>query len=128
MREAPVILASPRFHLELLTKAIPSSLSLSRGLAMDRVQMILLGLPLFLFCSDLLNLFTVPPPKPSGHQHHHHHHHGHHPQQPPVQQNLEFPIQKSVGAGGIGYGNTININFCSSCSYRFFLFSFNSWP
>ena len=33
-------------------------------IAMDRAQLILLGLPIFLFCSDLFNLFTPPPPKP----------------------------------------------------------------
>lgn len=38
-------------------------------------------------------------------------------------------LQKIVG--GIGYGSTVNINFCASCSYRyglcrcFFLFGFN---
>ncbi|XP_043723962.1 selT-like protein isoform X1 [Telopea speciosissima] len=81
---------------------------------MDRVQMLLVGLPVFLFCSDILNLFTLsPPPKPS---HQHHQHHPHHPQ-PVVQPTPDFPSQKTVGGGGIGYGNTINIGFCSSCSY-----------
>ncbi|WZY81072.1 hypothetical protein YC2023_027456 [Brassica napus] len=31
---------------------------------MDRAQLILLGLPIFLFCSDLFNLFTPPPHRP----------------------------------------------------------------
>ncbi|KAF8396948.1 hypothetical protein HHK36_018584 [Tetracentron sinense] len=82
---------------------------------MDRVQLLLLGLPLFLFCSDLINLFTPPPPKPS---HHHHHHHHHHESQPVVHQTLDFPPEKTGGDGGIGIGTTVNINFCSSCSYR----------
>ncbi|RVW75192.1 hypothetical protein CK203_061766 [Vitis vinifera] len=39
---------------------------------------------------------------------------------------LDFPTQKESGIGGIGFGNTVNINFCSSCSYRFWL-SFYIW-
>ncbi|KAI3893140.1 hypothetical protein MKX03_020165 [Papaver bracteatum] len=82
---------------------------------MDRVQLILIGLPLFLFCSDILNLFSPPPPskpipaKPIHHQHQQQ-------QYPPIQQTLDLPTQ-TIG-GGVGYGNTITINFCSSCSYR----------
>ncbi|KAF5200215.1 Selt-like protein [Thalictrum thalictroides] len=85
---------------------------------MDRVQILLLGLPLFLFFSDILTLFTpLPPPPPNSS---HHHHHNHNPPKPHLQQQtLDFPtqIQKS-SSGGVGYGNTVNINFCSSCSYR----------
>ncbi|WCJ28041.1 Selenoprotein Rdx type [Euphorbia peplus] len=94
---------------------------------MDRSQILLLGLPIFLFFSDVLNLFSLsPPPKPS-HDHHHHHHTpvnhvqsnpNHQQQEPP----LQFPVQKTSsligGVGGIGIGNTINIDFCASCSYR----------
>ncbi|MCL7025951.1 hypothetical protein MKW94_022273 [Papaver nudicaule] len=77
---------------------------------MDRVQLLLIGLPLFLFCSDILNLFSPPPPsKPLPAKPIHQH--------PPIQQTLDLPIQQSIG-GGVGYGNTITINFCSSCSYR----------
>ncbi|XP_075510254.1 selT-like protein isoform X1 [Primulina tabacum] len=80
---------------------------------MDRTQLLLVGLPLFLFCSDIIQLFAPPPPKPAPHRH---------PsdsrpliqQQPPP---LEFPIQVQKD-GGIGYGNTVSIDFCSSCSYR----------
>ncbi|XP_042513499.1 selT-like protein [Macadamia integrifolia] len=82
---------------------------------MYRVQMLLVGLPVFLFCSDLLNLFALSPPKPS-HPHPHHHHH-HHPPQQEVRSTPDFSTQKTGSAGGIGYGNTINIRFCSSCSY-----------
>ncbi|KAK9159095.1 hypothetical protein Scep_005669 [Stephania cephalantha] len=44
---------------------------------MERAQLLLLGLPIFLFCTDLLNLFSAPPPsKPSSAaaaaSHHHH--------------------------------------------------------
>ncbi|PPS00798.1 hypothetical protein GOBAR_AA19854 [Gossypium barbadense] len=56
--------------------------------SMDRAQLLLVGLPLFLFATDLLSLFTPPPPK------------------------------KPSASGGIGYGSTVNINFCASCSYR----------
>ncbi|KAI8557032.1 hypothetical protein RHMOL_Rhmol05G0302600 [Rhododendron molle] len=92
---------------------------------MDRAQIVLLGLPLFLFCSDIFNLFlsTPPPPPPKPDHPHHHHPHPHHHDhltnpQPDVQQTLDFPTQKSSGIGAIGVGNTVNINFCSSCSYR----------
>ncbi|KAI3474217.1 hypothetical protein Pfo_029005 [Paulownia fortunei] len=84
---------------------------------MDRAQLLLVGLPLFLFCSDIFHLFSPPPSKPAAH-HHHHHHHRHQPDsQPLIQQqqpSLEFPTQK---ASGIGFGNTVSIDFCSSCSY-----------
>ncbi|KAI9091610.1 hypothetical protein K1719_028053 [Acacia pycnantha] len=86
---------------------------------MDRAQLLLLGLPLFLFCSDLISLFSPPPPKPP-HGHHHHH------QPPPQSQqrtvvdpgNIELPSEKLSGLGGVGLGNTVQINFCASCSYR----------
>jgi selT/selW/selH-like putative selenoprotein len=92
---------------------------------MDRAQILLVGLPLFLFCSDIFNLFiSSPPPPPPKHDHHpHHHHHHHHDDhrttpEPFVQETLDFPTQKSSGIGAIGVGNTVNINFCSSCSYK----------
>ncbi|KAL0309976.1 UNVERIFIED_CONTAM: SelT-like protein [Sesamum radiatum] len=79
---------------------------------MDRTQLLLVGLPLFLFFSDIFNLFSPPPSKPAAHHHHQ-------PvSQPLVQQqqpSLEFPAQKATG---IGFGNTVSIDFCSSCSYR----------
>ncbi|KAG5069125.1 hypothetical protein JHK85_001502 [Glycine max] len=59
---------------------------------MDRNQILLVGLPIFLFFSDILNLFSPqPPPKPT-----HHHHLPIHPKphpQPHLQQPLEFPAQ-----------------------------------
>ncbi|KAG6744254.1 hypothetical protein POTOM_052968 [Populus tomentosa] len=90
---------------------------------MDRSQILLLGLPIFLFCSDILNLFTTsPPPKPTPNDHHNIHQFQTKPQQVLQQQPLQFPTQKSStivgGLGNIGFGNVININFCVSCSYR----------
>lgn len=121
--------------------------------AMDRAQLLLVGLPLFLLCSDLFSLFTSspPPPKPS---HHHHHHH----QQPVINPvTTPFPSDSEVifysfnqftssllyfhhhnmsnyysvfvwsqklatNIGGAGFGNTVNINFCSSCSYKYVIY------
>ncbi|XP_061358452.1 selT-like protein isoform X2 [Gastrolobium bilobum] len=87
---------------------------------MDRTQILLVGLPIFLFFSDIINLFAPPPdsPKPT-HQHQHHHHHSIQPNpqsQPHLQQPLEFPKQSGIGL--IGVGNTVNIDFCTSCSYK----------
>ncbi|KAG6430703.1 hypothetical protein SASPL_108775 [Salvia splendens] len=77
---------------------------------MDRAQLLLVGLPLFLFCSDIFSLFSPAPVKPAAP----HNHHLHADSQPLIQP-LEFPTQKP---SGIGYGNTVSIDFCSSCSYR----------
>ncbi|KAL4610147.1 hypothetical protein ACB092_08G030900 [Castanea dentata] len=87
---------------------------------MDRAQLVLLGLPLFLLFSDIVSLFTPSPPKPNPHSHHHHHHHHQQPPPPTItKDNLDFPSQtQPTGVGGIGIGNTVNINFCASCSYR----------
>uniref|UniRef100_A0A3Q7HVW4 SelT-like protein n=1 Tax=Solanum lycopersicum TaxID=4081 RepID=A0A3Q7HVW4_SOLLC len=94
----------------------PQPLSVCVNLvAMDRTQLLLVGLPLFLFISDLFQLFTPPPQKPNSDHHHHHH------QPPPLiqqPQTLEFPTQKTGGIGAVGIGNTVTIDFCSSCSYR----------
>ncbi|XP_061347172.1 selT-like protein isoform X2 [Gastrolobium bilobum] len=81
---------------------------------MDRAQFLMLGLPLFLLCSDLLSLFTSspPPPKPSPTRHHH--------LQPVVDPvAIEFPSEKPTSnIGGVALDNTVNINYCSSCSYK----------
>lgn len=86
---------------------------------MDRAQLLLVGLPLFLFCSDIVSLFSPQPAKPATIPHHHHHHHlSNSPpliQQQQQRSSLEFPSQKSSGSG---VGNTVKIDFCSSCSYR----------
>ncbi|XP_017983196.1 PREDICTED: selT-like protein [Theobroma cacao] len=80
---------------------------------MDRAQLLLLGLPLVLFVSDLFSLFTPPPPKPPSHHHHHSQ-----PKPPLIDETLDIPLRKPSALGGIGYGSTVNINFCASCSYR----------
>ncbi|XP_068309580.1 selT-like protein isoform X2 [Pyrus communis] len=86
---------------------------------MDRAQLVLLGLPLFLFCTDLLNFFTPPPPPPHKPPHHHHPHLQHQHQPPPVaKETLEFPSQKPSAFGAIGVGSTVKISFCTSCSYK----------
>ncbi|KAL3826119.1 hypothetical protein ACJIZ3_022148 [Penstemon smallii] len=82
---------------------------------MDRAQILLVGLPLFLFFSDVFHLFSPPPPKPATTHPHHHQ-----PNLQPITQqqqqpSLEFPAQKTTG---IGFGNTVSIDFCSSCSYK----------
>lgn len=82
---------------------------------MDRAQLLLVGLPLFLFCSDVFNLFA-PAPAPPKHAAHRHHIP---PQTASIQQPLDFPTQKATDfGGGIGLGNTVQIDFCASCSYR----------
>ncbi|KAG2333323.1 hypothetical protein Bca52824_004503 [Brassica carinata] len=86
-------------------------------MAMDRAQLILLGLPIFLFCSDLFNLFTPPPPKPPHHRPHQPPPHVPH-QQRVIPETLDFPSQKASGLGSVGYGNTVEINFCVSCSFK----------
>ncbi|KAM7531996.1 hypothetical protein LguiB_035406 [Lonicera macranthoides] len=77
---------------------------------MDRVQFLLVGLPLFLLGSDLFHLFEPPLPKPPHHQ-------------PLIQTKtptLDFPMQRASDlGGGIGIGNTVRIHYCSSCSFNF---------
>ncbi|XP_057741796.1 selT-like protein [Arachis stenosperma] len=91
---------------------------------MDRTQILLVGLPIFLFFSDVFNLFSPPPPsKPTPHHHHHHHPPSTQPNNPQTTTHiqeplLEFPTQKQSGIGPIGVGNTVNIDFCTSCSYK----------
>ncbi|PON51138.1 Selenoprotein T [Parasponia andersonii] len=88
---------------------------------MDRTQLLLIGLPIFLFCTDIVGLFTPTPPKPSHHGHHQPHHQSK-SQQRLLQEPLPFPTQNQKNSisniGGIGLGNTVNIDFCTSCSYR----------
>ncbi|KAF4379118.1 hypothetical protein CsatB_000433 [Cannabis sativa] len=87
---------------------------------MDRTQLLLVGLPIFLLCTDVVNLFTPAPPKPQSQ-----------PQTQPrhdqfqstlLQEPLPFPNPTHqnpiTSIGGNGVGTTVNINFCTSCSYR----------
>ncbi|KAF7845350.1 selT-like protein [Senna tora] len=83
---------------------------------MDGSQILLVSLLIIIFCTDVVNLFSPPPHKPTSHQH---------PLLPPkpqshLHQPLEFPTQKqsTIVPPPIGIGNTVNIDFCSSCSYR----------
>ncbi|XP_075637715.1 selT-like protein [Castanea sativa] len=87
---------------------------------MDRAQLFLLGIPMFLFCTDIVNLFIPPPPKVPTPNQFHYKPPKPIPQQPILNQPLDFPTQKPSGivGGGIGLGSTVYINFCSSCSYR----------
>ncbi|KAJ6844473.1 selT-like protein [Iris pallida] len=80
---------------------------------MDRLQILLLGFPLFLFCSDLITLFSPRPPPPPKPFSSHNHHHQPPQQQPAVQQAPDFSA-----AQGSAYGNTVELKFCASCSYR----------
>ncbi|CAL9197618.1 unnamed protein product [Musa hybrid cultivar] len=93
---------------------------------MDRVQLLLLGFPVFLFFSDLVNLFSTSPPppplKPSPRLHHPHPHPHPHPQphsSPSHHQTADFPTTpQNPEVGGLGYGTTVELKFCVSCSYR----------
>ncbi|RLM92571.1 selT-like protein [Panicum miliaceum] len=75
---------------------------------MDRVQLVLMGLPILLFCSDVVTLFApLPPaaPTPS-------------PATPPPP---TLPRRRSVSepqVDGPGSGTTVDLKFCASCSYR----------
>ncbi|CAI9287366.1 unnamed protein product [Lactuca saligna] len=88
-------------------------------MALDKAQLLLVGLPLFLFCSDVFNLFAPAPAKPADHHHHVPPQKTQQFQTASIQQPLDFPTQKASGfGGGIGLGNTVQIDFCASCSYR----------
>ncbi|XP_062095142.1 selT-like protein [Humulus lupulus] len=93
---------------------------------MDRTQLLLVGLPIFLLCTDIVNLFTPAPPKPPSHPqpqpHHDQFQSKSQPQQHLLQEPLPFPNpihQNPISnIGGNGVGATVIINFCTSCSYR----------
>ncbi|KAF8716912.1 hypothetical protein HU200_026013 [Digitaria exilis] len=83
---------------------------------MDRVQLVLLGLPILLFCSDVVTLFApLPPaaPKP-GHQSR--------PAtdafQPGDPSAADASAQAEPQVDGPGSGTTVDLKFCASCSYR----------
>ncbi|XP_074264579.1 selT-like protein [Silene latifolia] len=86
---------------------------------MDRMQLLLVGLPLFLFSTDILNLFITNPPPPKPSSNHHHHHNPNPKPHIPASVVPDFPTQQSNGiGGGLGYGHTVTIDFCSSCSFK----------
>ncbi|KAH9616351.1 hypothetical protein KSS87_010813 [Heliosperma pusillum] len=86
---------------------------------MDRMQLLLVGLPLFLFSTDILNLFITNPPSPKPSSNHHHHHNPNPKPHLPSSAVPDFPTQQSNGiGGGLGYGHTVTIDFCSSCSFK----------
>ncbi|XBJ10961.1 selT-like protein isoform X1 [Aegilops tauschii subsp. strangulata] len=104
-------------------------------MAMDRVQLLLVGLPAILFISDLSHIFAPPPPHlrhPHGHPPHHPHAHPpHHPHQPHPPHHHPHPphhhhhpdpaaaaIQQPNLEGGAGFGTTVELQFCASCSYK----------
>ncbi|KAG6485303.1 selT-like protein [Zingiber officinale] len=81
---------------------------------MDRLQLLLLGFPILLFFSDVVNLFSISPPPPpkSSSRFHHHPPHSNHPIS-------DFPTSpQSPQIGGLGYGTRVDLKFCVSCSYK----------
>ncbi|KAF0887503.1 hypothetical protein E2562_002234 [Oryza meyeriana var. granulata] len=89
---------------------------------MDRVQLVLLGLPILLFCSDLVTLFgpeQLPTPKPDLP----------HPNPDATSDADVQPNDIAADAGdsaqiaepqvdGPASGTTVELKFCASCSYR----------
>ncbi|XP_048565046.1 selT-like protein isoform X1 [Triticum urartu] len=85
---------------------------------MDRVQLVLLGLPILLFCSDVVTLFAPQPPAaPKPHRH------------PQPAAGAFQPGDSSPDAAdsaqlaeaqvdGPGSGTTVELKFCASCSYK----------
>ncbi|RCV27982.1 hypothetical protein SETIT_5G369200v2 [Setaria italica] len=83
---------------------------------MDRVQLVLLGLPILLFCSDVVTLFApLPPaaPKPD-------HQSGSTPDafQPGDPSAADASAQAEPQVDVPGSGTTVDLKFCASCSYR----------
>ncbi|XP_062207327.1 selT-like protein [Phragmites australis] len=82
---------------------------------MDRVQLVLLGLPILLFCSDVVTLFApLPPPAPQPD----------HQQLPapdafqPDDPSASDATIQEPQVDGRGSGTTVELKFCASCSYR----------
>ncbi|KAE8770968.1 SelT-like protein [Hordeum vulgare] len=82
---------------------------------MDRVQLVLLGLPILLFCSDVVTLFAPQPPAaPKPHRHPH-------PASGAFQPGDASPDAADpaqVAVDGPGTGTTVELKFCASCSYK----------
>ncbi|BAD81859.1 unknown protein [Oryza sativa Japonica Group] len=89
---------------------------------MDRVQLVLLGLPILLFCSDLVTLFgpeQLPTPQPDLPPH----------PSPDAASDAVQPDDIAADAAasaqiaepqvdGPASGTTVELKFCASCSYR----------
>ncbi|CAO1944541.1 unnamed protein product [Urochloa humidicola] len=82
---------------------------------MDRVQLVLLGLPILLFCSDVVTLFAPVPaaaPQPDNQS------------RPandafqPGDPSADASAQAEQQVDGPGSGTTVDLKFCASCSYR----------
>ncbi|XP_012699729.1 selT-like protein [Setaria italica] len=104
---------------------------------MDRAQLLLVGLPALLFFSDLTHIFAPPPPHLRHPPHHHHHPHPphhhphpphhphphppHHHPHPPHHHHHPDPAAAAIEeprVDGAGFGATVELQFCASCSYR----------
>eukprot|EP01018_Ginkgo_biloba_P007941 Gb_36844 [translate_table: standard] len=86
---------------------------------MDKTQVLFMGFALYLLTSDLWNAFNPPPPKPRHTRHHHHH--DVQPQEAisVPKDPLAFTDSTPIETGARpGVGATVQISFCTSCSYR----------
>lgn len=83
---------------------------------MNRVQVLLLAFPLFLFCSDLVTLFsTRPPVKPTISMPPPTHYK---PTTQPLHRPIDFSASQNTPLEGHAYGTIAEIKFCTSCSYK----------
>ncbi|KAK8950054.1 SelT-like protein [Platanthera guangdongensis] len=82
--------------------------------AMDRLQLLLVGFPIFLFCSDLIRLFSPPPYTPSKPPPPRHYQ----SQPQSVPQVPDFAAVQGSQVRGSGYHSVVELKFCASCSYR----------
>ncbi|KAJ1286063.1 hypothetical protein BS78_03G325500 [Paspalum vaginatum] len=81
---------------------------------MDRVQLVLVGLPILLFCSDVVTLFApLPPAAPRPDQSRA----DPHASQPGDPSAADASAQETQ-VEGPGSGTTVELKFCASCSYR----------
>ncbi|PUZ54130.1 hypothetical protein GQ55_5G104900 [Panicum hallii var. hallii] len=83
---------------------------------MDRLQLVLMGLPILLFCSDVVTLFApLPPAAP---QPDHQSRPGPDAVQPGDPSAADASAQAEPQVDGPGSGTTVDLKFCASCSYR----------
>ncbi|CAD6229246.1 unnamed protein product [Miscanthus lutarioriparius] len=79
---------------------------------MDRVQLVLLGLPILLFCSDVVTLFApLPPAAPEPDK-------ALHAFQPGDASAADASAHVEPQVDGPGSGTTVDLKFCASFSYR----------